>query len=90
MNTSIVHIPMKRRPVSRTRTGGMPLKSDLIEARRAETLRAAQDAVRCYALNLVLQAEGRLAAGYDLDGTRMDDKATKVDDRDSESAAAAD
>ena len=90
MQTTIVHIPMKRRPISRARFGGQPTKAELDAMRAEETERVARDTARCYMLNLAAAFENRLAAGYNLDGTRIDSKSVSVDDRDANAAAAAD
>ncbi len=80
MHTTIVHIPMQRRPISRNRTGGFLTKAAKKEMQAEETARVERDRQRCYWANMLAALEGRLVPGYDLHGQRIEAEATDADD----------
>lgn len=79
MQTTTVHIPMQRRPISRARLGGFVSKAEIAAMRAEESQRVLRDAARCYRANLALAAEGRLVQGYDLYGQRIEAEADTAD-----------
>jgi len=83
MDYTIVHIPMKRRPISRRQVEMLPVGA-LAEMRAEEAARAERDARRCYRLNMLAAMEGRLVPGYNLHGQRI---AADVIDADAQAEA---
>ncbi len=84
MHTTIVHIPMQRRPISRNRTGGFLSKVEKKAMQAEETARVERDRQRCYWANMLAAMEGRLVPGYDLHGQRIEAEATDADDAEAE------
>ena len=87
METTIVHIPMQRRPISRNRTGGFLTKAEKKAMQAEETARVERDRQRCYWANMLAALEGCLVPGYDLHGQRIEAEATDADADDAEAEA---
>jgi len=79
MQTTTIHIPMQRRPISRNRTGGFLSKAEKKAMQAEETARVERDRQRCYWANMLAALEGRLVPGYDLHGQRIDAEAETAD-----------